>query len=222
MQLGRFEQARIMARPADWRAERHGSSQNRERLQLGRLTYIKPRRPSSAIVQSISVVPFQSSQAAPADAGTESLSPAAEAALPDEATIRDLDMRAPRYTSYPTADRFVEAYDARAHASWLGKRQLTAKAALSIYVHIPFCAQLCYYCACNKIITKDHGKAGIYLDYLERELDMVAGHLAGDRRVSQIRWGGGAPTFLNAGEMERLMQMFCARGTLSPGRDYSI
>ena len=161
----------------------------------------------------MSVVPFRADQSAPAAPGHEA---------PDESLIRDLDLRAPRYTSYPTADRFVEAFDVAKHRTWLSKRSLTSKAALSLYVHLPFCAQLCYYCACNKIITKDRSKAGTYLRYLERELDLTLAELGGSRQVSQMHWGGGTPTFLSQDELARLWGLFRERFTFVPNGDYSI
>jgi oxygen-independent coproporphyrinogen-3 oxidase len=89
-------------------------------------------------------------------------------------------------------------------------------------VHVPFCSTLCYYCACNKIITKDHSKAATYLRYLEREIDLVVANLDAERPVSQVHWGGGSPTFLTADEMAHLMRMFRSRFELVPGGDYSI
>jgi oxygen-independent coproporphyrinogen-3 oxidase len=79
----------------------------------------------------------------------------------------------------------------------LAQRALPSAAApLSLYVHIPFCEQLCYYCACNKIITKHHERAAPYLDALEAELALVVASLGADRPVSQLHFGGGSPTFL--------------------------
>ena len=144
------------------------------------------------------------------------------APAPDESVLRELDLRAPRYTSYPTADRFVEAFGPAAHASWLRRRGLGASVPLSLYVHVPFCATLCYYCACNKIITKDRSKAPTYLRYVERELALQLEHLAGDRRVSQMHWGGGSPTFLDAEQMAHLMRMLRSAFEFMPGGDYSI
>jgi len=89
--------------------------------------------------------------------------------------LRRYDVSGPRYTSYPTADRFVEAFTAEDYAQALTQRRSGAAALalpLSLYVHIPFCESLCYYCACNKIITKHHDKAAEYLRYLSREVDL--------------------------------------------------
>ena len=78
----------------------------------------------------------------------------------DPELIRKFDVNGPRYTSYPTADRFVEAFNSDALCDWLGKRSIGGIGKpLSLYFHIPFCNTICYYCACNKIITKDHGRS---------------------------------------------------------------
>jgi oxygen-independent coproporphyrinogen-3 oxidase len=116
-----------------------------------------------------------------------------EARPVDPELIRRFDRPGPRYTSYPTADRFIDAHDADAHAAWLGKRSIGGfSRPLSLYVHIPFCASLCYYCACNKVITKDHGRAAKYLHYLEREMALLSVYLQGERKISQLHWGGGS------------------------------
>lgn len=139
-----------------------------------------------------------------------------------EQTIRNLDERAPRYTSYPTADRFMEAFGPSAHQAWLEKRSKDQRSPLSVYVHLPFCESLCYYCACNKIVTRDHGKAAVYLRYLEREINLQLQHLGSGHKVSQLHWGGGSPTFLRPEEMAHLMRILRARFELVEGGDYSI
>src|SRR4029079_12302006 len=85
--------------------------------------------------------------------------------------LRRFDVSGPRYTSYPTADRFVEAFDAATHADWIRKRRVVGgqPRPLSLYFHIPFCESICYYCACSKVITKDHGRSAKYVKYLLKE-----------------------------------------------------
>ncbi len=122
----------------------------------------------------------------------------------NEALIRKYDLQGPRYTSYPTAVEFNEQFsladfDLAAQRSRLGQRPL------SLYFHIPFCAKLCYYCACNKIVTKRREKAFPYLENLFREMAMQAERFGTGRPVHQLHWGGGTPTFLSAEEMRRLM-----------------
>lgn len=120
-------------------------------------------------------------------------------------SIEVLDTRAPRYTSYPTADRFVEAFGPSEYARHLATRDMNHGLPLSVYLHIPFCSQLCFYCACNKTITRHYDKAIPYVEHLIREMALVDQHLTGDRRLRQIHWGGGTPTFLKAPQIEQLM-----------------
>lgn len=142
----------------------------------------------------------------------------------DPETIRRFDINGPRYTSYPTADRFVEAFDSEACQLWLGKRNIGAiSRPLSLYVHIPFCNTICYYCACNKIITKDHGRSARYLRYLRKEMALQSRFLEqNDRDVAQLHWGGGTPTFLSHDEMRQLMGMTRQHFRLLEGGEYSI
>lgn len=123
----------------------------------------------------------------------------------DTGILRRFDASGPRYTSYPTADRFIEAFDANVYASWLARRGIGGFGdALSLYVHLPFCNTICFYCGCNKIVTRDRGRASKYLKYIEKEVRLQSGLL--DRRgVVQLHWGGGTPTFLGDAELTHLM-----------------
>ncbi len=139
--------------------------------------------------------------------------------------LRRYDVSGPRYTSYPTADRFVEAFTAEDYALALTQRRSGAAALalpLSLYIHIPFCESLCYYCACNKIITKHHDKAAEYLRYLSREVDLHTQHIGSGQVVSQLHLGGGTPTFLSDNELRELMTMLRRNFTFTPGGEYSI
>ena len=141
----------------------------------------------------------------------------------DPQIIRRFDVNGPRYTSYPTADRFVEAFDSDAAKHWLGKRNIGGiSRPLSLYFHIPFCNTICYYCACNKIITKDHGRSAKYIRYLGREIDIVGGLIEGGPKVEQLHWGGGTPTFLARDEMATLMGMLRGGFEFSPQAEVSI
>ncbi len=125
-----------------------------------------------------------------------------------EDLIRRFDSLGPRYTSYPTADRFHSDFTATSYIQYLQQRnQAQNKPPLSLYIHIPFCASLCYYCACNKVITKDRSKSAIYLNYLARELQLVKQHLTVRETISQLHLGGGTPTFLSEDEMRGLMAL---------------
>jgi oxygen-independent coproporphyrinogen III oxidase len=138
--------------------------------------------------------------------------------------LQRFDIPGPRYTSYPTADRFVEAFGADDYIQALKQRRSGVAMALplSLYVHIPFCESLCYYCACNKIITKHHSRAEEYLRYLSREIDLHVAHVGVGQAVSQLHLGGGSPTFLSDAELRELMAMLRRSFTLAPGGEYSI
>lgn len=128
-----------------------------------------------------------------------------------EALVRRFDVSGPRYTSYPTADRFKSAFPEQVYESYLQQRSnSTNNPLLSVYVHLPFCQSLCYFCACNKVITQDHGRSAQYLDYLGREMALVAEHLGPDRNAGQLHLGGGTPTFLSHAELSRLNDMLRA------------
>jgi oxygen-independent coproporphyrinogen-3 oxidase len=143
-----------------------------------------------------------------------------------EAMLERLDVPGPRYTSYPTADRFVEAFGPAEYAQALGQRAEGATVGgtppLSIYVHIPFCESVCYYCACNKVITRHHERAGEYLDALEAEIDLHVGVLGSAQSVSQLHFGGGSPTFLDDAEITRLMKRLRGAFRIAPGAEISI
>ena len=135
------------------------------------------------------------------------------------------DLAGPRYTSYPTADRFVEAFspsdlhqalDFRIQG--LGQKNKP----LSIYIHIPFCESLCYYCACNKIITKHHDKAEPYLRYLAKEVSIYTSAIGTGKSVSQLHLGGGTPTFLSDSELSELMSLLKRSFSFTPGGEYSV
>ncbi|MGB5082068.1 MAG: oxygen-independent coproporphyrinogen III oxidase [Burkholderiales bacterium] len=141
----------------------------------------------------------------------------------DPDLIRKYGGNGPRYTSYPTADRFVEAFDAEAYGQWLRNRNVGGFARpLGLYVHLPFCGTICYYCACNKIVTRDHGRSAKYLKYLKREIRLLADCLGEDRAISQMHWGGGTPTFLTDAELAEMMQALHSEFDFAAGGEYAI
>lgn len=141
----------------------------------------------------------------------------------DRELIERMDGKGPRYTSYPTADRFIEAFTPEMYASWMQKRDFPAsKRPLSLYVHIPFCNTICYYCGCNKVITKDKSKADQYLTYLDKELALQRQLVGADARLAQLHFGGGTPTFLSDEQLTALMQSISSRFKLAPDGEYSI
>jgi oxygen-independent coproporphyrinogen-3 oxidase len=144
-----------------------------------------------------------------------------------EELLRRLDVNGPRYTSYPTADRFVDAFGPEDYARALSQRAegagvIGGASPLSIYVHIPFCESLCYYCGCNKVITKHHERAGEYLDALDKEIALHVDRLGAGQSVSQLHFGGGSPTFLSDAELSRLMGTLRRAFRLAPGAENSI
>ncbi|WP_012747926.1 oxygen-independent coproporphyrinogen III oxidase [Variovorax paradoxus] len=153
----------------------------------------------------------------------------ASTGLPDAAplsaaVLRQFDVAGPRYTSYPTADRFIEAFGADEYAAALRERRDAGASAapLSLYVHIPFCESLCYYCACNKVVTRHHERATQYLAYLARETRLQAAQLGRRAAVSQLHLGGGTPTFLSDAELGELLAMLRESFDFVPGGEWSI
>ena len=143
----------------------------------------------------------------------------------DNATdmVRRYAVQGPRYTSYPTALNFSEAFTDRDYVRFLDDAR-NSPSPLSLYVHIPFCRSLCYYCACNKIITKDPRASRRYLDHLNRELQLLSRHVGVSRRVSQLHLGGGTPNYLDKAEMTELVHQLASHFNLddSDDREFSI
>src|SRR3989344_6315521 len=109
----------------------------------------------------------------------------------------------PRYSSYPTAPYVHESFGPAQWEEELRASQHRGRD-ISLYVHIPFCDTLCYYCGCNMIATKNYSKAESYLDVLFREIDHVAALTSNTRKVRQLHWGGGTPTYLHPDDIRRL------------------
>lgn len=119
----------------------------------------------------------------------------------DSDLIARYDRPGPRYTSYPTAVQFHDGFSVDDYRAASGRSE-----ALSLYFHIPFCDTICFYCACNKIATKDRSKSEPYLKAMDREMAMQAAIFNQGQPVEQLHWGGGTPTFLNHEEMRWLMR----------------
>ncbi len=139
----------------------------------------------------------------------------------DPGLVERFEIKGPRYTSYPTADRFLAPFDPAITRSALEHRSPPGSP-LSLYVHLPFCSSLCTYCACNRIITGDHGRSSKYLKYLGREIALLTEYLRGSRQVVQLHWGGGSPNFLSDAETRALMALIRQSFELQPGGDFSI
>lgn len=123
----------------------------------------------------------------------------------DQSVIERYDLSGPRYTSYPTAPQFRESF---AETEWLNavSRSNRSQRPLSLYFHIPFCDTLCFYCACNKIVTNNKSRSMPYLERMEREMAMKTEFFDSSRPVTQLHWGGGTPTYLSDAEMTWLME----------------
>lgn len=125
----------------------------------------------------------------------------------DPELLRRYDKSGPRYTSYPTAVQFHTGFGPPQYRAWAARsNESTPRKALSLYFHLPFCDTVCFYCACNKIITKNRARAAPYLERVHREIEMQAQLFDRTRVVEQLHWGGGTPTFLSHEEMRALMQ----------------
>ena len=137
--------------------------------------------------------------------------------------LQKFDINGPRYTSYPSADRFHNQFT---EVDYLGALERVAMIGepLSLYFHLPFCPNICYYCGCNKIITKDHGRSAKYIKYLAKEMQMVFKAMGATKKlpITQLHWGGGTPTFLSHEEMIELMAHTREHFDLLPGGEYSI
>ncbi len=136
----------------------------------------------------------------------------------DQAILDKYDYSGPRYTSYPTALEFHEAFTI---ADYDMACTQYPQRPLSLYIHIPFCHSLCYYCGCNKIVTRHAHKADEYLDVLEHEIRQRASLLDG-REVLQIHFGGGTPTFLSNEQLSRLMTLLREEFNVSAKAEISI
>jgi len=119
--------------------------------------------------------------------------------------IARYDQRVPRYTSYPTAPHFKPDVDSSTYAKWLS--ELSSQTALSLYLHVPFCAELCLYCGCHTMVARTYSPVASYVDLLEREIELVAKHLPGRMDVTHIHWGGGTPTILSGSDLKRIMSL---------------
>jgi oxygen-independent coproporphyrinogen III oxidase len=141
----------------------------------------------------------------------------------DAELVRRFDRNGPRYTSYPTADRFVEAFGEEAYRAWAARRNIGCiQRPLALYVHLPFCRDVCFYCACNKIVTRDRSRAARYLAYLGKEIELQAALFRDDPRVSQMHWGGGTPTYYDASELRALFARLANHFDFMPHGEYSI
>ena len=137
--------------------------------------------------------------------------------------IKKYNVKGPRYTSYPTAVQFLEVTggDRRQLVSYLEERNKIGRP-ISLYFHIPFCFSLCWYCGCTKVISKDRDRGDLYIEYLEKEMDMIARMLHADSKVIQIHFGGGTPTFLKPEQLRRLGSGIQNRFNLTDETEFGV
>jgi oxygen-independent coproporphyrinogen III oxidase len=121
----------------------------------------------------------------------------------DPGFLKRYDIRAPRYTSYPTAPNFHVGIDSGIYRTWLSR--INEKNEISIYVHVPFCASMCWYCGCHTRVVQRYGPIADYVKLLAREIELVSNAMSGRPRVSQIHWGGGTPNMLSPQDFSMLM-----------------
>ena len=134
------------------------------------------------------------------------MAPPTYSSLFDPECIRRYDKAGPRYTSYPTAPLFHEEFGEASYRAWAGRgNEGRPLRPLSLYFHLPFCATVCFYCACNKVVTRDRSRAARYLERLTREIELQGGLFDRGRTVDQLAWGGGTPTFLDHDQIRALM-----------------
>lgn len=109
-------------------------------------------------------------------------------------------MRVPRYTSYPTAPHFSDAIGETDYRSWL--RTLPADEPVSIYLHIPFCREMCWYCGCHTSVTRRQAPVSRYVATLMREIELVSAAVGGKLTIGHLHWGGGSPTLLSPEDVD--------------------
>ena len=186
----------------------------------GGLPAVEPFRPASRLtpIKKAGAPANENSAMIPSAQTATAVAPTFDADL-----IRRYDGAGPRYTSYPTADRFHDRFGAGDYVDALAERNAErAGDPLSLYVHIPFCDTICYYCACNKVITRDRTRAERYLTALFREIDRVASLIEGPREVVQLHWGGGTPTYLSDAQLTALMGKLREHFVIAPEAEVSI
>ncbi len=140
----------------------------------------------------------------------------------DPTLIERFGGRGPRYTSYPTADRFIAGFDPAKYSQALLERAGRRLAPLGLYLHIPFCRSICYYCGCNKIGTKHQDKSAQYIAALQREIDLITTLIGRGQRISHLHFGGGTPTFMLDEEFATLFDTISKRFDLADDGEYSI
>ncbi len=134
--------------------------------------------------------------------------------------IARYDQRVPRYTSYPTAPQFSADVSGATYASWLS--EIDPKTMLSLYVHVPFCAELCLYCGCHTAVVRSYSPVESYIECLKREIALVAAALPARMAVSHIHWGGGTPTLLKPEDLAAILSLLRETFDFRPGVEIAV
>ncbi len=135
--------------------------------------------------------------------------------------VRKYNRPGPRYTSYPPAPHFTDEFGRDDFGAAL-KRSGENVSGLSVYVHLPFCRSLCYYCGCHMVVTGRRDRIAEYLRYLKKEIDLIAAHLAASKEVVQLHWGGGTPTYLTPSQISDLMAHLYRRFDFTSDAELSL
>jgi oxygen-independent coproporphyrinogen-3 oxidase len=136
--------------------------------------------------------------------------------------VRKYDCPVPRYTSYPTAAQFEDLADPGRLLDEVDRANRNASLPLSLYFHLPFCESLCWFCGCTTVITANHRMPDTYLDYLEKEVALVAPHVHAERQVVQLHYGGGTPTFFQPAQLARLAALTRRHFRLASNAELSV
>lgn len=128
----------------------------------------------------------------------------------------------PRYTSYPTAPVWSPDFGPEQARSLYRKNNAADPGPLALYVHLPYCSSLCWYCGCHVKISRNKQVVEPYLQALDKELELVSAYWSPERQISQMHWGGGTPTYLSPGQIEQLVEMVESRVAFAPGAELSI
>ena len=141
-------------------------------------------------------------------------------AVMDDALLARYDRRVPRYTSYPTALQFHAGIDAETYRRWLGA--VPAKSGASLYVHVPYCHSLCWYCGCNTKIVARYSPVADFMRRVVREMDLVAAALPGRVLARHVHWGGGTPNILAPADIETLAAETASRFDIAEGAEFAV
>lgn len=136
--------------------------------------------------------------------------------------VQKYNQAGPRYTSYPTAPEWKKDYGPADYISALQSAAQETDEALSLYVHYPFCRKLCYFCGCNKVISRSEEKADDYLDHIEMEIGQVCSHLGQRKQVTQMHWGGGTPSLMTNDQTRRSFHMLADHFTIADGAEIAM